>query len=116
MPVIEINEVSKLFGFGDVATIALDEVNFSVNKVEFVAIMGPSGSGKSTLMNIKGLLDRPTHGTYMLNSRAAAKLRKNQRAKIRRDTIGFVFQSSNLLPRLTVIENVALPLAYKGLT
>lgn len=116
MALIEIKEVSKLFGFGDAATIALDEVNFSVEKGEFVAIMGPSGSGKSTLMNIIGLLDHPTHGTYMLNGRSAAKLRTNQRAKWRRDNIGFIFQSFNLLPKLTAIENVALPLAYKGMT
>ncbi len=116
MALIGIKEVSKLFGFGDAATIALDEVDFSVEKGEFVAIMGPSGSGKSTLMNIIGLLDRPTYGAYMLNGRSTAKLRTNQRAKIRRDNIGFVFQSFNLLNRLTAIENVALPLAYKGLT
>lgn len=77
--------------------------------------MGPSGSGKSTLMNIIGLLDRPSHGTYTINGRAVAKLRPNQAAKYRRDTIGFIFQSFNLLPRLTALENVALPLAYKGL-
>jgi ABC-type lipoprotein export system ATPase subunit len=116
MALIEINDVSKLFGFGDATTVALDEVDFVVEKGEFVAIMGPSGSGKSTLMNIIGLLDQPTHGTYKLNGRLSTKLRSDQRAKIRRDTIGFVFQSFNLLPRLTVIENVALPLAYKGMT
>lgn len=116
MALIEIKEVSKLFGFGDAATIALDEVDFVVEKGEFVAIMGPSGSGKSTLMNIIGLLDRPSHGSYMLNGRSTAKLRTNQRAKIRRDNIGFIFQSFNLLPKLTAIENVALPLAYRGMT
>ncbi len=116
MALIEINEVSKLFGFGDAATVALDEVNFNVEKGEFVAIMGPSGSGKSTLMNIVGLLDHPTHGTYKLNGRSASKLRTNQRAKLRRDNIGFIFQSFNLLPKLTAIDNVALPLAYKGMT
>lgn len=116
MALIEIHDVSKLFGFGDATTVALDEVNFVVEKGDFVAIMGPSGSGKSTLMNIIGLLDQPTHGTYKLNGRLSTKLRSNQRAKLRRDTIGFVFQSLNLLPRLTVIENVALPLAYKGVT
>lgn len=115
MALIEINEVSKLFGFGDAATVALDEVNFSVEKGEFVAIMGPSGSGKSTLMNIIGLLDHPTHGMYKLNGRAVARLRTNQRAKLRRDNIGFIFQSFNLLPKLTAIENVALPLAYRGI-
>lgn len=115
MPVIELQDVSKLYGFGDATTLALDEVNLSIDHNEFVAVMGPSGSGKSTLMNIIGLLDRPTHGTYELNGRSAAKLSSNQRAKIRRDTIGFIFQSYNLLPRLTILENVALPLAYKGM-
>lgn len=116
MALIEVEDVSKLFGFGDATTVALDEVNFRVEKGEFVAIMGPSGSGKSTLMNIIGLLDHPTHGTYKLNGRLSTKLRTNQRAKIRRDTLGFVFQSFNLLPRLSVLENVALPLAYKGMS
>jgi putative ABC transport system ATP-binding protein len=115
MALIEIKDVSKLYGFGDATTVALDEVSFSVEKNEFIAIMGPSGSGKSTLMNIIGVLDQPTHGTYKLNDRFISRLRSNQRAKLRRDTIGFVFQSSNLLPRLTVLENVALPLAYKGM-
>lgn len=114
MPVIEIKDVSKLYGFGDATTVALDEVSLTIERGEFVAVMGPSGSGKSTLMNIIGLLDRPTHGSYSLNSRAVARLRPNRRAKIRRDGIGFVFQSFNLLPRLTAIENVALPLTYKG--
>ncbi len=116
MPLIEIRDVSKLYGFGDATTVALDEVSLRVEKNEFIAIMGPSGSGKSTLMNIIGLLDQPTHGLYKLNDRFVAKLRTNQRAKIRRDTIGFVFQNFNLLPRLTVLDNVALPLAYKGMT
>ena len=95
---------------------ALDEVNLSINEGEFVAVMGPSGCGKSTLMNLIGLLDRPTHGNYTLQSRAVERLRPGQRSKIRRDTIGFVFQFFNLLPRLTVMENVALPLAYKGMS
>jgi putative ABC transport system ATP-binding protein len=116
MALIEIKEVSKLFGFGNATTIALDEVDFSVEKGEFIAIMGPSGSGKSTLMNIVGMLDHPTHGHYSLNGRSVAKLRTNQRAKMRRDNIGFIFQSFNLLPKLTAIENVALPLAYRGIT
>lgn len=116
MPVIVLEEVSKLFGFGDAAAVALNEVSLSVEAAEFIAIMGPSGCGKSTLMNIIGLLDRPTHGNYQLNGRAVARLRPNQRARTRRDTIGFVFQSFNLLPKLNVLENVALPLAYKGVT
>ncbi len=115
MAVIELEDVSKLYGFGDATTLALDEVNLSIEKGEFVAVMGPSGCGKSTLMNMIGLLDRPSHGTYMLDGKRVSRLRPNQSAKIRRDTIGFIFQSYNLLPRLTVLENVALPLTYKGI-
>ncbi len=116
MALIELKDVSKLYGFGDATTVALDEVSLNIQKGEFVAIMGPSGSGKSTLLNILGLLDRPTHGSYNLSGKAVAKLRSNQRAKVRRDQIGFVFQSFNLLPRMNVLENVALPLAYKGVS
>jgi putative ABC transport system ATP-binding protein len=79
-------------------------------------VMGPSGCGKSTLMNTIGLLDRPSHGNYLLEGKPVSKLRPNQAAKIRRDTIGFIFQSYNLLPRLTVLENVSLPLTYKGIS
>jgi putative ABC transport system ATP-binding protein len=114
--VIELKEVSKIYGFGNATTVALDEVSLTVQKGEFVAIMGPSGSGKSSLLNIIGLLDRPTHGTYTLSSRLVSKLRPNRLAKARRDHIGFIFQSFNLLPKLTALENVALPLAYKGMT
>lgn len=116
MSLIELKDVSKLYGFGDATTLALDEVSLTINENEFVAVMGPSGCGKSTLMNVIGLLDRPTHGDYLLHSRHVSKLRIGQRAKIRRDTVGFIFQSFNLLPRMTVIENVALPLVYKGLS
>jgi putative ABC transport system ATP-binding protein len=116
MALIELEDVSKVYGFGDATTLALDEASLTIEKGEFVAIMGPSGSGKSTLMNIIGLLDRPSHGTYKLDDRSVARLRPNQAAKLRRDTIGFIFQSYNLLPRLTVLENVALPLAYKGMS
>lgn len=115
MPIIDIRDVSKVYGFGDATTLALDEVNLSVEPGEFVAVMGPSGSGKSSLMNVIGLLDRPTHGVYRLNGRQVERLRPNRQAKIRRDTIGFVFQSFNLLPKLNVLDNVALPLAYKGM-
>jgi putative ABC transport system ATP-binding protein len=113
---IEIQEVSKLFGFGDAATLALDEISLSVEKGEFVAIMGPSGCGKSTLMNIIGMLDKPTYGGYLLDNRHAARFGANRQARLRRDRIGFVFQSFNLIPRLNVLENVALPLAYRGMT
>jgi len=116
MPIIQLEDVSKLYGFGDATTLALDEVNLTIEKGEFVAVMGPSGCGKSTLMNVIGLLDRPSHGNYQLENKNASRLRPNQAAKIRRDTVGFIFQSYNLLPRLTVLENVALPLTYKGVT
>ncbi len=114
MAVIRLSNVSKIYGLGDATTIAVDDVNLSINKGEFVAIMGPSGSGKSTLMNIIGLLDTPSHGDYTLDSKPVSRLSNNARAKIRRDKIGFVFQSFNLLPRMRVIENVALPLMYSG--
>lgn len=116
MALIELDEVSKLFGFGDATTLALDEVSLSVEKGEFVAVMGPSGSGKTTLMNIIGLLDRPTHGSYMLGGRQVANQSANRQARLRRDQIGFVFQFYNLLPRLNVLDNVSLPLAYRGIT
>ncbi|HSW78793.1 MAG TPA: ABC transporter ATP-binding protein [Candidatus Babeliales bacterium] len=116
MALIELDEVSKLYGFGDATTLALDEVALSVEKGEFVAVMGPSGSGKTTLMNVIGLLDKPTHGNYHLDKRLASRLSANQQAKLRRDYIGFVFQFYNLLPRLNVLDNVSLPLAYKGMT
>jgi putative ABC transport system ATP-binding protein len=113
--VIELKDVSKLYGFGDATTVALNEINLKIQKGEFVAIMGPSGSGKSTLMNIIGLLDRPTYGSYSLSERQVARLTSNQRAKARRDKIGFVFQQFSLLPGLNVLQNVALPLSYKGM-
>ena len=116
MALIELKELSKIYGFGEATTLALDEIDLSVEKGEFVAVMGPSGCGKTTLMNIIGLLDRPSHGTYMLDSRYISRLRPNHQAKLRRDRIGFVFQNYNLLPRLNVIDNVALPLTYRGMT
>jgi putative ABC transport system ATP-binding protein len=116
MPIIELNDVSKLYGFGEATTLALDEITLSVDSGEFIAFMGPSGCGKSTLMHIIGMLDRPTHGEYILHNRHVARLSPNQAAKIRRDTIGFIFQSYNLVARMTVIENVALPLVYKGMS
>lgn len=116
MALIELQDVSKLYGFGDATTLALDEVNLTIDKGEFVAVMGPSGCGKSTLMNVIGLLDRPSHGGYTLDGKNVSRLRPNRAAKIRRDTIGYIFQAYNLLPRLNVLDNVALPLAYKGMS
>ncbi len=114
-PVIEIFGLSKMFGVGDATTVALENLSLTIEKGEFVAIMGPSGSGKSTLMNILGLLDTPTHGEYYLETKAVADLSQRKRARLRRDHIGIIFQNFNLLSRATVIENVALPLTYKGM-
>ncbi len=116
MSLIELKSVSKLYGFGDATSIALDEVSLTIEAGECVAVMGPSGSGKSTLMNVIGLLDRPTYGEYLLNGKNVSRLRANQRARYRRDRIGFIFQSFNLLPRLTALDNIALPLLYKGMS
>lgn len=116
MALIELEEVSKLYGFGDAANLALDEVSLLVQKGEFVAVMGPSGSGKTTLMNMIGLLDRPSHGNYSLGGEPVSRLKPNQQAKLRRDKIGFVFQFYNLLSNLNVLDNVSMPLAYRGMT
>lgn len=116
MALIQLDDVSKIYGFGDATTLALDEISLTIEKGEFVAVMGPSGCGKSTLMNVIGLIDHPSHGNYSLDGKVVSHLHPGHLAKFRRDTIGFVFQSFNLLPRLTVLENVALPLMYKGLT
>ena len=109
---IEVRELTKVYGAGAAAVHALDGVNLIVDEGEFVAIMGASGSGKSTLMNILGCLDRPTEGRYWLGGEDVSKLNKAQLAGIRNRQIGFVFQSYNLLPRSTAIKNVMLPLMY----
>lgn len=114
--VINLKGLSKVYGFGESSVVALDAVDLQVEKGEFVAIMGPSGSGKSTLMNLIGLLDRASYGVYKLDGKDVSKLRSGRRARVRRDHVGFIFQSSNLISNLTVLENVALPLAYKGMS
>lgn len=114
-PVIEIFGLSKMFGIADATTTALDNVTLTIERGEFVAIMGPSGSGKTTLMNVLGLLDTPTHGEYYLAGKSVAELSPRRRAKLRRDHIGMIFQNFNLLSRANVIDNVALPLTYKGM-
>jgi putative ABC transport system ATP-binding protein len=112
---IEVKNITKTYDGGIEPFQALKGVSFEIKKGEFVAIMGPSGSGKSTLMHILGALDIPTTGSYFLNKKDVSTLSDDQLADIRRDEIGFVFQSFNLLPRTTVIRNVALPLVYSGI-
>lgn len=109
---IEVKNVTKVFKSGEVETVALRGVSFSVEKGEFVAIVGPSGSGKSTLLHILGCLDKPTSGQYFFEGRDISTLSDNELAEIRKKKIGFVFQQFNLLPRATVLRNVTLPLVY----
>lgn len=113
--VIEIVKLTKIYGEGDIAVHALNAINVTVKRGEFVAIMGPSGSGKSTLMNILGCLDRATSGLYMLDGEDVSQLNKDALAGVRNRKIGFVFQSYNLLPRLSALKNVTLPMMYNGM-
>ena len=113
-PVIKLKSLTKRYGIGDAEQVALDGIDLTINKGEFIAIMGPSGCGKTTLLNILGLLDRPDEGTYHLGSKSVTNISSSRSAKIRNEKIGFVFQSFNLIPRLNVVENVALPLTYTG--
>jgi putative ABC transport system ATP-binding protein len=112
--IIEIEKLTKWYKIGDEVVKALNGVNLNIKKNEYVALMGPSGSGKSTLMNILGCLDTPSAGKYCLNGPDVAKLSDSQLAEIRNKEIGFVFQTFNLLPRYSALENVALPLVYAG--
>jgi len=111
---IKIKNVSKIYYVGDVETRALDGVSFEIKKGEFVAIMGPSGSGKSTLMHILGALDTPTNGQYLLDGQNVENLNDDELAEIRNKKIGFVFQAYNLLPRISALKNVMLPMMYAG--
>lgn len=111
---INISNIKKFYQVGSVVVKALKGVDLVINKNEYVAIMGPSGSGKSTLMNILGCLDTPTDGTYVLNGTDVSKLTDDALAEIRNKEIGFVFQTFNLLPRYTALDNVVLPLIYAG--
>lgn len=111
---ISFKNIYKIYQMGDVEVRALNDVSFTVNEGEMVAIMGPSGSGKSTTMNIIGCLDQPTSGSYLLDSREVAQLNEYEQAILRNRNLGFVFQSFNLLPNLTALQNVELPLVYAG--
>ena len=111
-PIIQVSHLSKIYLTEALETVALDDVTFTINKGEFVAIMAPSGMGKTTLMNILGCLDRPTGGTYRLDGVEVEKLDDDQLSLIRNEKIGFVFQTFNLLPRASALENVELPMIY----
>ena len=115
IPLVELRGISRFYGSGEAEVRALDGVDMKVDQGEFVAVMGPSGSGKSTAMNIVGCLDTPTAGHYLFNGVEAGQLTRDQRALLRRHYIGFVFQGFNLLARSTALENVELPLIYKGM-
>lgn len=112
--IINTTEVSKKYVMGSEIIMALKSISINIDRGEYVAFMGPSGSGKSTLMNIIGCLDTPTDGTYILNEHDVSDLTENELAEIRNKEIGFVFQTFNLLPRASALENVALPLVYAG--
>jgi putative ABC transport system ATP-binding protein len=113
--VISIKDMKKIYVMGVEKVFALDGVSLDIQKNEYVALMGPSGSGKSTLMNLLGLLDTPTTGTYLFNDELVSSMSDSALATVRNKEIGFVFQTFNLLPRLTALENVALPLVYSGI-
>jgi len=112
--IIHLDDITRFFKVGTEIVRALRGVTMSIKKNEYVALMGPSGSGKSTLMNLLGCLDTPSGGSYWLNGKDVSKLQDNELAEIRNKEIGFVFQTFNLLPRLTALENVALPMIYAG--
>lgn len=112
---IRLTAVTKVYGQGQSAFRALKGIDLSITQGEFVAVMGPSGSGKSTIMNILGCLDTPTTGSYAFQNVAVEKLHRNERALLRRHVLGFIFQGFNLLARTTALENVELPLVYRGL-
>lgn len=113
-PVIELRDLTKHYGFGEAEQPALSGINLTIDKGEFVTIMGPSGCGKTTLLNVLGLLDHASSGVYLLDGKPVEELSDARHARIRSRQIGIIFQSFNLVNRLNVIENVALPLAYKG--
>lgn len=113
-PIIEIKNITRDFPLGNEIVHVLKGIDLTINKGEYVALMGPSGSGKSTLMNLLGCLDTPTGGTYVLNGKRVSEMEDEELAEIRNKEIGFVFQTFNLMPRTTALDNVALPMVYAG--
>jgi putative ABC transport system ATP-binding protein len=116
VPIISVRDLRKTYIMGDNQVNALKSVSLDINKNEYVALMGPSGSGKSTFMNILGCLDSPSEGEFILNEQSVGKMSDAELAEVRNKEIGFVFQTFNLLPRLSALENVALPLVYAGIS
>ncbi len=115
MSFLKVKNVEKIYGTGRAKVYALRHISFSVGEGEFVAIMGPSGSGKSTLLHILGFLDRPTNGEYLFNNKAMNQYNDDEMASIRNEKMGFIFQTFNLLPRMSVLDNVKLPLYYSNI-
>lgn len=116
MSLIQLKNICKYYSMGDQTVKALDQIDLTVDKNEYIAFIGSSGSGKSTMMNILGCLDKPTSGNYLLNNKDVSQLTQDQLADIRNIEIGFIFQSFNLLPRASALHNVMLPLVYKGVS
>ncbi|TAH43221.1 MAG: ABC transporter ATP-binding protein [Bacteroidetes bacterium] len=114
MALLELMNISRHYTLGTEVVKALQSITLSIEKGEYIALMGPSGSGKSTLMNVIGCLDTPTEGSYILNKKEVSKMSENELAEIRNKEIGFIFQTFNLIPRSTALDNVALPLVYAG--
>lgn len=114
MAIIKLEGIEKVYRTADIETVALENVNISIEKGEFVSIMGPSGCGKSTLLNIIGLLDKPTKGKVLINSRNMTGLTDRELSRFRNENLGFIFQSFHLIPSLNVMQNVALPLSYRS--
>jgi putative ABC transport system ATP-binding protein len=115
VPIIQIKNMKKMYELGGETVMALQDISLDIQKGDFISIIGPSGSGKSTFMNMIGCLDRPDSGEYMLDSEEVGKMKSSQLATIRNEKIGFIFQNFNLIPKLTAVENVELPLIYRGM-